>query len=108
MGRKLSGSGLVRKIEELAFWKSNDAVKLVFLKPEEQEIIDKLDLRMVSEVKRGSGGNVEVKLLNRVALLELLAGLLDTGAPVTGKEGEAESFFTAMDKAAASFREAEQ
>lgn len=108
MGRKLSGSELVRRVGELAFGNSNDAVKLVFLNPEEQGQIDGLDLRMVSEVKRGGGGNVEVKLLNRIALLELLAGLLDDTKKSAAEGGEAESFFTAMDKAAASFRETER
>lgn len=97
---QIGGKGLVRKISELAFGGSNDAVKLAFLDPEQPELIDKLDLRMVSEVKKGSSGAVEVKLINRIALLELLAELVkETEAPL--KENGAESFFTAMDKAAA-------
>ncbi len=98
MRKKLSGADVINRIGNMAFGKANDAVKLVFLDPESKEQIDKLDLSMVSEVKRGSNGVVEVKLINRIALLELLAGLT---APQTQKGDEAESFFTAMDRAAA-------
>lgn len=98
MRKKLSGTEVINRIGNLAFGKANDAVKLVFLDPESKEQIDKLDLSMVAEVKRGSNGVVEVKLLNRIALLELLAELT---APQTQRGNEAESFFTAMDKAAA-------
>lgn len=97
MGKKLSNADVVNYIGKLAFGKANGAVKLVFLGPEQQELIDKLDLSMVSEVKRGSKGEVEVKLLNRIALLELLARLLEPAS----SGSEAESFFSAMDKAAA-------
>lgn len=100
--KKLSGSDVINRIGSLAFGKSNDAVKLVFLDPERQELIDDLDLSMVSEVKRGANGVVEVKLLNRIALLELLAQLVEPQAQ-GGKE--AESFFSAMDKAAARLRD---
>lgn len=98
MGRKLSGTEVVNRIGNLAFGKSNDAVKLVFLDSECVEELNELDLSMVSEVKRSSNGAVEVKLLNRIALLELLATLV---GPLEKKGGEAESFFSAMDKAAA-------
>lgn len=88
---------IIERIEDLAFGKANDAVKLAFLEPEQQELIANLDLRMVSEVKRGANGAVEVKLLNRIALLELLAQLIE---PMSQKNSDAESFFTAMDRAA--------
>ncbi len=97
MKKKLTGTDLTGLIGELAFGKTNDAVRLVFLDAENQEQLEGLDLRMVSEVKRGSNGTVEVKLLNRIALLELLAGLIE---PEENEKGRAESFFSAMDKAA--------
>lgn len=95
---KHDSKDLIGHIYKLAFGKANDAVKLAFLCPENQEEIKKLDLKMVSEVKRGAGGAVEVKLINRIALLELLAKLLE---PADGEGNGAESFFTAMDKVAA-------
>ncbi len=99
MRNKLSDYDVIKRIGALAFGKANDAVELVFLDPQDKEQIKNLDLSMVSEIKRGANGAVEVKLLDRIALLELLAQLT---APLTPKGGEAaESFFTAMDKAAA-------
>lgn len=98
MAVKLDSNDLIGHIYKLAFGKCNDAVKLAFLNPENHEEIRKLDLKMVSEVKRGAGGAVEVKLINRIALLELLAKLLE---PSDGEGTGAESFFIAMDKAAA-------
>lgn len=97
MKKKLGRADVIKHIGDLAFGKANDAIKLVFLDPEQQELIDGLDLSMVSEVKRGANGVVEVKLLNRIALLELLAQLLE---PEVSKRNGAESFFAAMDKAA--------
>lgn len=98
MDNDLVSSDVIKQIDNLAFGRANDAVKLAFLDPEQHELIDGLDLRMVSEVKRGANGAVEIKLLNRITLLELLARLLE---PPSSKSSEAESFFSAMDKAAA-------
>lgn len=97
MREKLNSDKVAEHIRRLAFAKSNDAVKLVFLEPEQLGLIDGLDLNMVSEVKRGAKGEVEVKLINRIALLELLSGLLEKSSP---SGGGAESFFTAMDSLA--------
>lgn len=99
---------VVGRITDLAFGEPNDAVKLVFLDPEQPEQLKEisgLDLKMVSEVKRSANGAMEVKLMDRIALLELLTRL---SAPQrTGRNEEAESFFLAMDKAAAKLREDE-
>ena len=95
------------RITDLAFGKANDAVHHAFLDPQQPEQLEKietLDLSMVSEVKRSGSGSVEVKLLNRIALLELLAQL-SAPAVQTTNNGEAESFFLAMDKAASKLRE---
>ena len=98
MRKKLKSSDVISHIGKLAFGKSNDAVRLIFLGSEEQGLVDELDLSMVSEVKRGAKGEVEVKLLNKIALLELLARLLSSDP---AKRSGAESFFNAMDRAAA-------
>lgn len=108
MPKKKDGDeDVASRIEKLAFGKANDAVKLAFLDPDQPEQlkeIGKLNLSMVSEVKRSGNGSVEVKLLNRIALLELLAQL--SAPPVeTSNNGEAESFFLAMDKAASKLHE---
>jgi len=103
--KKLGSADVIKHIGDLAFGKANDAIRLVFLDPEQQELIGELDLSMVSEVKRGANGAVEVKLINRIALLELLARLLE---PEASKRNGAEGFFAAMDKAAQRLGEAQE
>lgn len=70
----LSDSGNVSAgLKRLAFGSCSDAVYLVFadeLPP--QEIIERLDLFNVSEIRRVKGGGVEVKLFDRLKALEKL------------------------------------
>lgn len=97
MGKEITRSDLIGRIERLAFGKSNDAVKLLFINGEDMELIDRLNLGMVAELKRSANGVVEVKLLNKLDMLRLLAELTDAG----GDDRQAvESFFRAMDHAA--------
>ena len=96
-------TALLAQLRELAFGRANDAVKLIFLEPERIDEIDGLDLRMVSEVKRAANGAVEVKLISRLALLELLGSMAGASA-----ESGAESFFRAMDAAAERLGEGEK
>ena len=56
----------------LAAGEANDVVKLAYLETEGKEAIDGLDLRCLTEFKRSSNGAVEVKLTDRVAVLEKL------------------------------------
>lgn len=94
--RKIEGIDVLRKIADLAFGRANDAVKLVILDHEREEL-DSLDLSLLSEVKRGSNGVIEIKLINRLEALELLAKLLGAGE---GRTAEAEEFFKALDASA--------
>ena len=70
----LSDSGSITSgLRRLAFGNCSDAVYLVFadeLPP--PEVIAKLDLFNVSEIKRVKGGGVEVKLFDRMKALEKL------------------------------------
>ena len=70
----LSDSGSVAAaLKRLAFGSCSDAVYLVFadeLPP--PDVIGKLDLFNVSEIKRVKGGGVEVKLFDRLKALEKL------------------------------------
>ena len=70
----LGGSGTVLAgLRRLAFGSCNDAVKLAFsdeLPP--QDVLDRLDLYNVSEIKRMRGGIVEVKVFDRIKALEKL------------------------------------
>lgn len=66
-------ANIVAGLNRLAFGNCSDAVYLVFadeLPP--AEVISKLDLFNVSEIKRVKGGGVEVKLFDRLKALEKL------------------------------------
>ena len=63
---------VVRRLAELAFGKANDCVKLVL---EDAPQVEKLDLSLLSEVKRNEKGTVEVKLVDRLQALRQLAEL---------------------------------
>lgn len=83
---------VVRRLAELAFGKANDCVKLAL---EEAPGLDKLDLSLLSEVKRNEKGTVEIKLVDRLQALEQLAEL-------AGEDRESlESFFQALQASAA-------
>ena len=52
---------------------------------------------MLSEVKRTTGGAVEVKRVNRLEAMQLLLSAL---GPMKNEKTDAEEFFKAMDRAA--------
>lgn len=84
---RVSREDVIRRLAELAFGRANDCVKLVL---DEDAKVDKLDLSLLSEVKRNDKGTVEVRLVDRLRALEqlqLLAG--ENGADV-------EAFLKAM------------
>lgn len=61
---------VTRRLAELAFGKANDCVRLAL---EDNPRLDKLDLSLLSEVKRSEKGTVEVKLIDRLQVLRQLA-----------------------------------
>lgn len=63
-------SDVIRRLAQLAFGQANDCVKLVLC---EGIDIDKLDLSLLSELKRNDKGTVEIKLIDRLRALEQLA-----------------------------------
>ena len=67
---RLTKDDVARRLAELAFGKANDCVRLVL---EENTELGKLDLSLLSEVKRNDKGTVEVKLVDRLKALEQLA-----------------------------------
>ena len=69
---ELRRQDVARRLAELAFGKANDCVRLVL---EEEVPLKKLDLSLLSEVKRNDKGTVEVKLIDRLKALEQLAVL---------------------------------
>ena len=61
---------LLHRMERLAQCRVNDAVKLAFLDEGQLEKIDGLELGALKEFKRSGNGAVELKLVDRVAVLE--------------------------------------
>ena len=67
---KVSRSDVIRRLAELAFGKANDCVRLAL---EDDAELAKLDLSLLSEIKRNEKGTVEIKLIDRLKALEQLA-----------------------------------
>ena len=88
---QLTREDVARRLAELAFGKANDCVRLVM---EEDTELSKLDLSLLSEVKRNDKGTVEVRLVDRLKALEHLALL----AQENGED--LESFLKALQGAA--------
>ena len=76
----ISRADVTRRLAELAFGRANDCVKLAL---EEDPKLERLDLSLLSEIKRNEKGTVEIKLIDRLKGLEqlsLAAGKDDSGA----------------------------
>ena len=67
---KVSRADVTRRLAELAFGKANDCVRLAL---EDDPKLGRLDLSLLSEVKRNDKGTVEIKLIDRLRALEQLA-----------------------------------
>ena len=84
---QLTREDVARRLAELAFGKANDCVKLVL---EEDALLEKLDLSLLTEVRRNDKGTVEVRLVDRLKALEQLALLAQAGGE------DLESFLKAL------------
>lgn len=69
---------VVRRLAELAFGRVNDCVKLAL---EENVEPEGLDLSLLAEVRRNEKGAVEIRLVDRLKVLQQLAELV-------GKDGD--------------------
>ena len=69
---KILREDVTRRLAELAFGKANDCVRLAL---EDDPKLGKLDLSLLSEVKRNDKGTVEIKLIDRLRALEQLAAV---------------------------------
>ena len=78
---------VTRRLAELAFGKANDCVRLAL---EDDPSLDKLDLSLLSEVKRNDKGTVEIKLIDRLRVLEQLSQAAEEDG------GAAEAFLQAL------------
>lgn len=84
-------------LEKLAVSSPNDAVKLLYLGQEDISMLDGLDLSMLSEIKRGPKGEVELKFVNKLAVLRELIELKNARSDA---ESCGSSFYDALDKSA--------
>lgn len=84
---KISRADVIRRLAELAFGKANDCAKLIL---EEDAQLSKLDLSLLSEVKRNEKGTVEIRLVDRLKALEQLAAM------VGADTGQAEEFLRSL------------
>ena len=91
--RSVKTEKLLKKLAESS---PNDAVKLLFLGQDDLSAVDGLDLSLLSEIKRSPNGTVELKFIDRVAVLKALAELEQSGAGEGGSAG----FYAALDRAA--------
>lgn len=95
MKRKISRESVLKKLEQLAFGRANDAVKLALADAETvQADTDSLDLTLLSEVRRGANGGIEIRLVDRLAVIRLLLETLGDGG-----ETEAERFLAVLAQA---------
>ena len=84
----------------LAFGSIADAVKLILSDelPDGSEI-EKLDLTMISDIKRPKSGGIEVKFFDRLKALDRLCELSNAASA-----GENPDFLTALDRSARALR----
>ena len=66
---KISREDVLRRLAELAFGQPNDCVRLAL---EEDPDLKGLDLSLLSEIRRSDKGMVEIKLIDRLRILEKL------------------------------------
>ena len=84
---KITKEDVTRRLAELAFGKANDCVRLAL---EDDPNLGRLDLSLLSEVKRNDKGTVEIRLIDRLKALEQLA-------QVAGDDGgEMQEFLSAL------------
>ena len=71
----VSRTDVTRRLAELAFGKANDCDRLAL---EDDPKLGRLDLSLLSEVKRNDKGTVEIKLIDRLKALEQLAAVAES------------------------------
>ena len=79
---RLRREDVLRRLAELAFGQPNDCVRLAL---EELPDLTGLDLSRLSEIKRSDKGMVEIRLIDRVKVLERLEQAMDDGGDGIGE-----------------------
>lgn len=90
--RDVQKRDVLRRMLRLADRKNNDSVRLAFLRQEEAGEIQGMDLGVLTELKRHGNGAVEIKLVDRLKVLETLYGMLRDGG-----DGDINAFLEALD-----------
>ena len=80
----------LRMLAAMAFGRANDCARLAL---EDAPPLDQLDLTLLQEIRRGTGGSIEVRLVDRLRALELLLSLLEP------ESSGAEAFFAGLEQA---------
>ena len=70
-------AAVLREMMALATHPVNDAVRLAYFSEDCHEEIAQLDLTGLNEFKRNANGTVEIKLTDRMRVLEAIADRLD-------------------------------
>ena len=86
---------VLRQLRRMLRSRPNDTVKLALLEQLNREEIEGLDLTLLCEFKRSASGVVEVKLQDRLKLLEMLERL-SAPAEQEGQTG-VELFYQALE-----------
>ena len=73
---KIRKEDVTRRLAELAYGNCNDCVRLVM---EDVPELEGLDLALLTEVRRSEKGMVEVRMVDRLRVLEQLAQLVEDG-----------------------------
>lgn len=71
---------------DIARVRVNDVVRLAYLTEEQADQIDGLDLTALREFKRSPSGTVEIKLADRVEVLEKVMELMSEGELSRGEQ----------------------
>ena len=77
---------ILRKMCDIAQVRVNDVVRLAYLTGEQTDELADLDLTALTEFKRSPSGAVEIKLADRLAVLEKVLELLEGDRPSGGEQ----------------------
>lgn len=100
MKKKSGATSSATLLKRLASSVPNDAVKLLFLDNEDLSVLEDLDLFLLSEIKRSANGAVEMKFVDRLAVIRELNELKRDS-----EKSARDSFYTALERSAMMLRD---
>ena len=93
VGREIRREDVIRRLAQLAFGESGDAVRLAMLGQTDEKTLEGMDFSAVAEIRRSPNGGLEIKMLDRIRVLSTLYELLSGG-----EEPDLESFFHSLEQ----------